>query len=82
MPEPFSVFGSTAVPRVAKVLKGIAKRQKQEDVWDNLEEARNEKGNSTTYSQRNKRNGQNIKRVNSSKQEIGPMKKAKTTVQG
>ena len=31
-----SVFGST-VPRVAKLLlKGIAKRQKQEEVWDNL----------------------------------------------
>ena len=35
MPVPFSVFGST-VPRVAKLLKGIAKRQKQEEVWDNL----------------------------------------------
>ena len=35
MPVPFSVFGST-VPRVAKQLKGIAKRQKQEEVWDNL----------------------------------------------
>ena len=35
MPVPFSVFGST-VPRVAKLLNGIAKRQKQEEVWDNL----------------------------------------------
>ena len=35
MPVPFSVLGST-VPRVAKLLKGIAKRQKQEEVWDNL----------------------------------------------
>ena len=35
MPVPFSVFGST-VPRVAELLKGIAKRQKQEEVWDNL----------------------------------------------
>ena len=30
MPVPFSVFGSTVL------LKGIAKRQKQEEVWDNL----------------------------------------------
>ena len=35
MPVPFSVFGST-VPRVAKLLKGIAKWQKQEEVRDNL----------------------------------------------
>ena len=31
MPVPFSAFGST-VPRVAKLLKGNAKRQKQEEV--------------------------------------------------
>ena len=35
MPVPFSVFRGT-VPRVAQLLKGIAKRQKQEEVWDNL----------------------------------------------
>ena len=31
MAVPFSAFGST-VPRVAKLLKGIAKRQKQDEV--------------------------------------------------
>ena len=35
IPVPFSVFGST-VPKVPKLLKGVAKRQKQEEVWDNL----------------------------------------------
>jgi hypothetical protein len=35
MPVPFSAFGST-VPRVSKLFKGIAKRQKKEEVWDNL----------------------------------------------
>jgi hypothetical protein len=36
MPIPFSAFGSI-VPRVAKLLKGIVKkRQKQEEVRDNL----------------------------------------------
>jgi len=33
MAVPFSAFGST-VPRVAKLLKGMAKRQKQDKVWD------------------------------------------------
>ena len=45
MPVPFSVFGST-VPRVAKQLKGIAKRQKQEEVWDNLGRTTNLNNNS------------------------------------
>ena len=40
MPVPFSVFGSTVL-RVAKLLKGIAKRQKQEEVWDNLRRTTN-----------------------------------------
>ena len=31
----YSEFGST-VPRVAKLLKGMAKRQKQDEVWDSL----------------------------------------------
>ena len=36
MAVPFSAFGST-VPRVAKLLKGMAaKRQKQDEVWDSL----------------------------------------------
>ena len=35
MAVPFSAFGSTA-PRVAKLLKGVAKRQKQDEVWDSL----------------------------------------------
>ena len=35
MPVSFSTFGSTT-PRVAKLLKGIAKRQKIREVWDNL----------------------------------------------
>ena len=29
-------YGLSTVPRVAKLLKGIAKRQKQEEVWNNL----------------------------------------------
>ena len=33
MAIPFSAFGST-VPRVAKLLKGMTKRQKQDEVWD------------------------------------------------
>ena len=36
MAVPFSAFGST-MPRVAKkLLKGMAKRQKQDEVWDSL----------------------------------------------
>ena len=35
MAIPFSTYGST-VPRVAKLLKGIAKRQKMGEVWDNV----------------------------------------------
>ena len=35
MAVPFSAFGST-VPRVAKLLKGMAKRQKQDELWDSL----------------------------------------------
>ena len=31
----FSAFGSTVL-RVAKLLKGMAKRQKQDEVWDSL----------------------------------------------
>ena len=37
---PFSAFGST-VPRVAKLLKGMAKRQKQDEVRDSLERTTN-----------------------------------------
>ena len=35
MAVPFSAFGST-VPRVAKLLKDMAKRQKQDEVWDSF----------------------------------------------
>ena len=35
MAAPFSAFGST-VPRVAKLLKGMAKRQKQDEVWNSF----------------------------------------------
>ena len=35
MAVPFSAFGST-VPRVAKLSKGMAKRQMQDEVWDSL----------------------------------------------
>ena len=35
MAVPFSAFGST-VPRVAKLLKGMTKWEKQDEVWDSL----------------------------------------------